>query len=238
MKHIAKNLVCQYFEGLSRKALEDYSGLFYKYIKGRHGIYALYRNDKLYYVGLATDIKSRLRNHFNDRHAKTWNRFSIYFTVGDDHLRELEALLLRIVPTDGNTQKGKFAKAQNLNRLFQKEMHDFNRNEEHRIMGHKAVHKEINQDDEASLPLAQYITKRTPIRMIYKGTPYTAAIRKDGSIVFTGKCAKIRKFAKKVFNTPSAAGVAVTGKPTNGWVAWSYERAPGDWVELNFMRLD
>ena len=34
----------------------------------------------------------------------------MYLTVGDVHLRELEALILRIVKPIGNKQKGKFPK--------------------------------------------------------------------------------------------------------------------------------
>jgi hypothetical protein len=47
-----------------------------------------------------------------------WDTFSVYLTIGDKHLRELESLILRVVQPPGNRQLGKFSGAQNLNRQF------------------------------------------------------------------------------------------------------------------------
>lgn len=49
-----------------------------------------------------------------DRHYGSWDRFSVYLTLRDEHIRELESLLLRIVKPQGNKQGGKFVKSQNL----------------------------------------------------------------------------------------------------------------------------
>jgi type I restriction enzyme R subunit len=40
------------------------------------------------------------------------------------------------------------------------------------------------------------------------------------------------------FNSPSLAGRAAIGgkRAVNGWLFWSYERAPGDWVRLDELR--
>lgn len=46
-------LVCQHLENVSRDLLQSYPDIFREFVKGRHGIYALYRRDRLYYVGLA-----------------------------------------------------------------------------------------------------------------------------------------------------------------------------------------
>jgi len=48
------NIVCQYLESISRKALERYQKVIKRYVRDRHGVYALYRKNKLYYVGLAS----------------------------------------------------------------------------------------------------------------------------------------------------------------------------------------
>lgn len=50
-----KPLVTQYLEGISGSALDKYQKVIREYVKRRHGIYALYRRDRLYYVGLATN---------------------------------------------------------------------------------------------------------------------------------------------------------------------------------------
>src|ERR1700687_595857 len=100
------HFVYEHLENISREALEKYQSVIRRYVRRRQGVYALYRRGKLYYVGLASNLRSRLKNHLRDRHGKSWDRFSVYLTVSDAHLRELEALILRIVPTKGNKQKG------------------------------------------------------------------------------------------------------------------------------------
>ena len=92
----SKQLVSEYLENISRKALHKYQPLIREYVKGKKGVYALYRGYRLKYVGLATDLRKRLRRHLRDRHAHSWDKFSVYLTKSDEHLRELEALVLRI----------------------------------------------------------------------------------------------------------------------------------------------
>lgn len=96
MKSYKGQLVCQHLENISRDALENYQAVIKEFVKGRHGIYALYKKDKLYYVGLASNLRNRLKHHLRDRHAHTWDRFSVYLTIKDEHLKELESLILRI----------------------------------------------------------------------------------------------------------------------------------------------
>ena len=38
-------------------------------MKGYSGIYALYRKERLYYVGLTTNLLGRINQHLKDRHA-------------------------------------------------------------------------------------------------------------------------------------------------------------------------
>src|ERR1044072_7444597 len=92
---------------------------------GRHGVYALYKGDRLYYVGLATNLRGRLATHMRNQHGQAWDRFSVYLTIGDRSLRELEALLLRIVKPRGNNQTGKFAKSEDLKRRFRRDVRDW-----------------------------------------------------------------------------------------------------------------
>jgi hypothetical protein len=118
VKRKRSGLVSQYLEGISREALAEYQRFFRDQGRRRNGVYALYRRKKLHYVGLARDLRGRLRQHLKDKHGKSWDRFSMYLTVGDDHIRELESLVLRIVRPSGNRQIGRFARAQNLRRDF------------------------------------------------------------------------------------------------------------------------
>ena len=95
-------LVSQHLENISLEALSKYQDVIRSYVRGRQGIYALYRKNELYYVGLASNLRSRLKHHLRDRHKKLWDRFSVYLTIGDSHLKELESLILRTVKPSGN----------------------------------------------------------------------------------------------------------------------------------------
>jgi|GEM_PF-931436 len=115
-------LVCQHLENISREALEKHQRIIRAYVRGRQGVYALYRRGKLYYVGLATNLRNRLKHHLKDRHGQSWDRFSGYLTIGDSHLREHESLILRTVRPSGNKQKGKFARCEDLRRRFRRDI--------------------------------------------------------------------------------------------------------------------
>lgn len=97
MARRAQELVCQHLENIGRDALEKYSDVIRLYVRNRQGVYALYRRNKLYYVGLASNLRSRLNTHLKDRHGRSWDRFSVYLTIGDRHLKELESLIPRMV---------------------------------------------------------------------------------------------------------------------------------------------
>ena len=49
-------LVCQHLERIPRKVLQDYPEIVRDMARGRNGIYALYRRDRLHYLGLARDL--------------------------------------------------------------------------------------------------------------------------------------------------------------------------------------
>jgi hypothetical protein len=100
------------------------------------GVYALYSETGIYYVGLASGtngIGGRLKDHMADIHADRWSRFSWFAFDGpsetevypdgvlkhdewtgieeaEDRLiiREMEALLLAVTAPPGNIQKTKF----------------------------------------------------------------------------------------------------------------------------------
>jgi hypothetical protein len=160
-----KSLVTQHLENLSREVLKDYKDIIREYVKRRHGVYSLYRKNRLYYVGLASNLRSRLNSHLRDRHADTWDRFSIYLTVGDEHLRELESLVMRISSPKGNKQRGKFARSEDLRRRFRRQVAQYQRVELNRLFGFtrakeaEKLKKRITTDGRIPT-LAKYVTKR------------------------------------------------------------------------------
>lgn len=69
------------------------------------GIYALYNNDSLYYVGISeTNIRKRLITHNSNKSRKkgNWNNFSWYllpFAKRIKYIHDIEALIINIATT-------------------------------------------------------------------------------------------------------------------------------------------
>ena len=222
-------LVSQHLENIFREALEKYQDIVRRYVRRRQGIYALYRRNKLYYIGLASNLRSRLAHHLRDHHKESWDRFSVYLTIGDSHLKELESLILRVVKPKGNKQKGKFLKSEDIRRRFARDIRSRQHNELLSLLGKEKV-SEIEERNLASgkqAVLANYIDVPIKLQARYKGKIIKAHVRRNGSIRFKGK----------IYWSPSLAGAAACKHRTcNGWNFWQYERAPGDWVPLNELR--
>ncbi|MDD2710984.1 MAG: hypothetical protein PHV34_23655 [Verrucomicrobiae bacterium] len=224
-------LVCQHLENVSRDVLEQHQEIVRRYVRHRQGVYALYRQGKLYYVGLARNLRSRLAHHLKDRHHDSWDRFSVYLTIGDSHLRELESLILRIVKTPGNKQKGQFAKSEDLRRRFKRDLYSEMRLKLGDILGKTPGHAPGKQSHAAwnrrKPVLAGYAQGGLALRGRHKGKTLWAHVLKTGLIRFEGKH----------FTSPSLAAARAIKRPTcNGWIFWKYQRAPGDWVTLDHLR--
>ena len=223
-------LVSQHLEHINVRALEEHQQIIRAYVRQREGIYALYRKGRLYYVGLASDLKWRLGAHLKDRHKEKWDSFSVYLTVNNQHLKELESLMLRVIlpKPKGNVQSGKFAMSENLLRRFKRDIKEFQKKELGELLG--LIPKLSKQGrDQVNDLLAQYVRrtgKSLRLRAIYKGKPYRAFAQKDGTI----------RYKNRKYMSPSAAGKAVIQRACSGWTFWQYQRAPGQWVRLSNLR--
>ena len=111
-------LVLGHLERISGGVFDRFSGVITDLVGGKSGIYALYRKNTLYYVGLATDLKKRLNRHLKDRHKGKWNYFSLYLVRKVDMLKDLESLTIRIAYPKGNKTRGKFGGAPDLRRAL------------------------------------------------------------------------------------------------------------------------
>jgi len=236
-------LVFQYVDKISRQLLEKYREIIRDIARGKHGIYALYKDEKIYYVGLASNLRQRLRHHLRDRHMKTWNKFSIYLTTSSENLKDLESLFLRIFKPIGNNKVGKFLKAKNLKRSINAKIRELQVVERKTLMGEyivgehsKRCYQEQNSGGNKIAVLARYSKKKFRIRMIYKGKIYIAHVRKDGIISFDANSAAFIRLKGKLFKSPSGAGKALTERTCDGWRRWKYERSPGEWVLLDELR--
>jgi len=221
-------LVLHYLEEVSWRVLEDYPRFIRQMIRGRAGIYALYRKDKLYYIGLAQNLMGRLKTHLRDRHHGSWDRFSVYLTIHDEHIRELEALLLRIGAPRGNRAKGKFAKASSLLPLLNRSMQDADADRRAQILGGRVARQRTRQKirgASGTVPLAGVVERAMALRAKYGGETYKAALRANGWI----------SYKRVLYSSPSAAASAATRKTLNGWSFWHY-RDRGKWVPLAQLR--
>lgn len=93
-------------------------------MKGYSGIYALYRKDKLYYVGLTTDLFRRINWHLKDRHAGKWDSFVIFRIKRVDYLRDIETLVTHLVRVPGARVKGRVPRDADINRILKEIMRE------------------------------------------------------------------------------------------------------------------
>jgi hypothetical protein len=235
MKRKKTTLVSQYLERISGEAIEKHQHALRDFARRRNGVYALYRRDRLYYVGLARDLNGRLKKHLKDRHRDKWDRFSVYLTVGDQHIRELESLVVRITQPAGNRQIGKFSRAQDLRRAFARRVLENAKSVIDDLLGRRLIPAGMKsrankkKATKGRVPiLSKWTDRGFRLRARFKGKTLRARVRSNGTIRFGGK----------KFNSPSLAARAAIGRrrAINGWNFWTYERAPGDWVQLDELR--
>jgi hypothetical protein len=229
-KAAKKGLVIEYLEHVSGLMFEEpYRAQVTKMIRGHAGIYALYKRDKLYYVGLATNLMSRVKQHLKDRHSRKWDTFSVYLTSSNDSIKGLESLLLRIVDPSGNRVKGRLPGAKDQKRALNRAMTEADSNRRATLLGGNFVRnrmKRKTRKEQGTLVLAGLVSRRLQLRGENKGVRYTATLRKDGQVSYAGQ----------LFASPSMAGRAALGRNVNGWSFWKYRDGKKGWVVLNTLR--
>jgi predicted GIY-YIG superfamily endonuclease len=226
-------LVGGYLERISSDAFLNYPEELTALAGKQHGVYALYEGNHLYYVGLATNLRPRIKHHLKDRHAGRWDRFSLYLIRKADHIKELESLLLRIASPAGNKLTGGLRHAQNLRSELLNNISHAQAEERIVIFGERRPRrirkvaapggaKLSPERAQAKLSLAPYVKKRYTIHATYKGREYTAYVRSSGKIRFNGK----------LYDTPTAAAHTITGGSVNGWLFWRYLASNGRRMSL------
>ncbi len=223
-------LVWQHLEHIGVGALEDYQDIIRAYVRRQEGVYALYRKGRLYYVGLASNLEQRLAAHLKDGHKQKWDFFSVYLTGNDQHLKELESLMLRVIlpKPKGNKQTGKFATSENLLRGFKRDVREFQKGEFRKLFGIAPKQSAQTKNSVDNL-LAQYVQrtgKSLQLRVVYKTRTYRAFVQKDGTV----------RYKNRKYSSLTKAAKAVTQGARNGWMFWRYQRAPGQWARLSALR--
>jgi hypothetical protein len=224
-----KGLLLQFLENVSWRVLEDYSLVAKALTRHKPGVYALYRKGKLYYVGLASSLQGRLKTHLRDRHHGRWDRFSVYLTATDEHIKELESLLLRIVDPVGNRLGGRLRRAVNLRPILNKRIKDQDDDRRALLLGGSVAQRRIRlktRRGSGTVALAGLVERRLSLVGHYRGKRYRASLRRDGRI----------SYGKRLYDSPGAAANAARGRPTNGWSFWRYRTSDGNWVKLRRLK--
>ena len=230
-KNKTRAIVAGYVEKVSAQIFDRYQKEITDMTRGYQGLYALYKKDKLYYVGLASNLKNRIRHHLKDRHQGEWTHFSLYIIRKADYIKELESLLLRIAYPKGNTQKGKLKNSKNLLPILKRQVKQKIKEDFNEIF--KGTSSEIKGKKKGKIqrkgewPLKGYFPEGKVIYTNYKGKEYKAWVSTNGRIRVNGKR----------FNSPSLAGLAITKKKTmNGWKFWKYKNKDGELVYIDQLR--
>jgi predicted GIY-YIG superfamily endonuclease len=220
-KYKKRPIVTGYLEKVSSSIFDSHSKIIAEMVQGEQGLYALYRKNKLYYVGLARNLKSRVNQHVRDKHAGKWTHFSLYVIHHAEHIKELESLLLRIAYPAGNSVKGQLRRSANMLPSLKRKtkaaaIAEWKSNFESTSQGKKKAGRTKAQTVawqtmRGERPCKGLFPKTLRIYAPYKGELYKAWLRPSGLIKFDGKN----------YDSPSMAGtVARGGKATNGWVFW------------------
>jgi hypothetical protein len=238
MKNTTKSIIFGYLERIASEAFDNHHKDITELVGKQHGVYALYKKNHLYYVGLARDLNTRVAQHLKDRHAEKWDRFSLYLIEKVEHLKEIESLLIRIAEPKGNLKKGGLPRSLNLRKALKRAIEQRKKEEIGRIFRSGKKDKPVKSTSKPKKPRVKKarIPKTPPLKGLlaagtelsvkFKGQPYQAQVIEDGKI----------KFGERIFNSPSMAAIFVTGGQKDGWLFWKYKNEKEDWVLLDELR--
>lgn len=215
-------------ERVSKNLFEKYSDEITALIGRSSGIYALYDDDGLYYVGKAGDLKNRVKAHLKDRHLASWSHFSLYLVRDAEHIGDLESLLIRVAAPLGNKNRPKGRGSSQLTAVLRTAIKARQKEELEQLttgFPHRAEpEKRRGRKQQTAKEL---VDRDTPIFRTYKGRDYKAKLQPSGTIVLKG----VR------YPTPSAAAVSITKRAQNGWSFWYYKNpATATWERLRELR--
>lgn len=221
-----RSLVINRLENVSKDVFKQYYPLITELVGDSPGIYALYDSGELYYVGKSIELRKRVRHHLRDRHLASWTHFSLYLTRREEHIHEIESLLVRIANPKGNRVVPHGKSSGPLLKLLKSKIQQRQKDELAKLFATKTSSRKIKQGNDKSHPdtLVGLVDKRVAIYRTYKGQEYKATLNPKGVITLAGK----------QYTSPSGAARAVlkTPRAVNGWKFWYIQDIQGDWVQL------
>ena len=224
-------ILTQKLEGISKKIFERYKKKVIQYIGNKPGVYALYDEKELYYVGRASDLAKRVNDHLKDRHSALWTHFSVYLTKKAQYVNDIEAVIISIADPKGNIDKPKLGGEKKLKDIFRKaikeshqeELREFGLDKKKRVDSKKRIKNFKNRPS-----LKNYFDRNKPLMKSYKGKIYKGVLLESGKIQYKGK----------LYNTPTSAAKAIVHRyspssAVNGWQFWFIKDSQNNWVKLS-----
>ncbi|MEO6018339.1 MAG: GIY-YIG nuclease family protein [Polaromonas sp.] len=221
----SQSLVINRIENVSKDVFQEYYEQITELVGDSPGIYALYDEKDLYYVGKSIDLKKRVKTHLKDRHLASWTHFSLYLVREADHIAEIESLLIRIANPKGNRiiPKGRSTG------VLAKQLRSLIVAKQKLVLAGlfapKRASQKMDRRHSTGRPatLEGMVSKTAKLYRTYKGQEYLATLNPKGVITFKGQ-----KYA-----SPTGAAKALVGpRAVNGWRFWYIQNAAGDWVTL------
>lgn len=235
-KRTSRPIIRGHLEKISRRIFERYPEQITGLTEGTQGVYALYRRQKLYYIGLASDLKRRIKWHLKDKHKGKWDRFSLYIIRKTDHIREVESVVVRIAEPSGNQQRGRLRGSKNLVRKLGAAIKERQKEERIGMLGDgkgKAARKKVKKrrkkakGKKEERPLKGFFEGGKVLYAKYKGKEHKAWVSSNGRI----------RYNKRFYDSPSSAGKAIITKgAVNGWDFWKYKDKAGNLVAISRLR--
>ena len=227
-------LVTGFLEMVSSKIFSAFPKLLPDLIGKQHGVYALYKGSRLYYVGLASDLRNRIKQHQRDKHGGKWDKFSLYLVAQANHVKEFETLVMRIASPAGNATQGRLPRADNLRSQLEfmikteqsKRLRDLLGTKPSQSRSSKNKNQKGIKLSSSAAILDALARKRLRIRGTYRNQTYYATVNRNGTVRFEGN----------TYNSLSAAGRAVRKGSTNGWTFWHFKNRRGEWIKLRTLQ--
>lgn len=219
---LKSGLVKQSLEMISRDIFTKHSDLITSLIGKSSGVYALYDENELYYVGRATQLRKRVRQHLKDRHLASWTYFSIYLVKRVDHIGDMESLLIRIANPKGNNVKPKGRDSRNLSKQLIQLIKQKQAKELSTLLPQSAKRRKQKDKNDVN-NLKNIVSRKTSIYRTHKGVEHKAVLTPGGLIIYKDK---------KYSSPTAAAKVIVKWGTVNGWRFWNIKDKSGNWVKL------
>ena len=214
-------------EKVSKEIFEKYHGALSELVGTSHGVYALYNENELYYVGKTSDLKRRIKQHLKDRHVAQWTHFSLYLMSKSAYIGDIESVLISIADPTGNKAKPKGTADAELRKDLEDIVKKRQEEERSRLFGTKKSSKRKKSKTQTKRPtLKNIFSKARPLSTKFKGKEYKARLLISGKIRYKGK----------LYDTPSGAAVAALGGSKSGWNYWEVQNEDGNWVKLSTLK--